>query len=91
MAEETARRPVQNVFAFDESQRKSQWTSKSSPGWGALFRLEKEQIHLRHEIEIARLKDKLERNWFERLRAILISLILWTFSTIIVAIGLAAL
>lgn len=72
MESDNTRRPVQNVFAFDESQRKSPWASKSSPGWGALFRLEKEQIHLRHEIEIARLKDKLEKRRLDSLRELLI-------------------
>ena len=65
-------RPVQNGFGFFESQDKPSRTSKSSPGWGALFRLEKEQIHLRHEIEIARLKDKLEKRRTDSFRELMI-------------------
>jgi len=66
-------RPVQNGFDFYQSQAQTpSRTSKSSPGWGALFRLEKEQIYLRHDFEIARLKDKLEKRRLDSLRELLI-------------------
>lgn len=87
METESTRRPVQNGFDFYGSQEKPSRTSKASPGWGALFRLEKEHIHLRHEFEIARLKDKLEKRRLDSLRELLIG----AGCGIVLAIGLTAL
>lgn len=61
METESTRSPVQNGFDFYKSQERSSGSSTFSALWHAHYRLAGEQVKLRHDVEVTRLKDKLDQ------------------------------